>query len=157
MDVSAELRVFRTDRRFICAYLSASVNNSEESSLDQPGEYSGKPIRLQRDSGKHWEQIPRKQRVVVWSWVQPVLCTPSLCCRCVQGSIIVFFSHPRKLRKNVSKTSGVISEREKLYYFVFIIYCLWKTGDPIWRCYHYVKLWVNLPSIRPRSPQFVSI
>lgn len=26
---------------------------------------------------------------------------------------------------------------------VYISYCLWKTEDPLWSCYHYVKLWVS--------------
>jgi len=38
-----------------------SVNNSEESCLDQPGEYLLKPVMLRSDSGKLAQHIPRKQ------------------------------------------------------------------------------------------------
>ncbi len=53
VDVGVKLRGFMTDSLFISDCLLASVNNSVESSLYQPGEYLWKPIMLQRDSGKH--------------------------------------------------------------------------------------------------------
>lgn len=57
----------------VCLSVTPCLSLLPESGLDQPGEYLWKPITLQRDSGKHWEQIPRKQPVVACSWVHPVL------------------------------------------------------------------------------------
>ncbi len=123
LDIRVELRV--TDRLFFSDYLPASVNNSEESSLDQPGEYLWKLIILQRDSGKHREQIPRKPSVVVNSWVHPVLCSVERerakgvwglegMLQVCAGLQTLLLSHHKKLRKNGTKMLNVISEKEKL-------------------------------------------